>query len=45
MSVEELFNRDSKFKSIVDQAQDSYILENTSKDDYQSASLKSSMMQ
>ena len=47
MSVEELFARDNKFKSIVDQAQDSYI-ENTSRTDYQggqSQSLKSSMMQ
>ena len=32
MSVEALFSRDSKFKSIVDQAND--IGENTSRDDY-----------
>ena len=46
MAVDELFTRDSKFKSIVDQAQDSYIMENTtSKDDYQGGtSLKSSIV-
>ena len=48
MAVDELFTRDSKFKSsIVDQVQDSYIMENTtSKDDYQGgSSLKSSIVQ
>lgn len=34
MSVDELFIRDNKFKSIVDQAQDSYTMENTSRTDY-----------
>lgn len=43
MSVEELFSRDSKLKSIVDQATDNN--ENNSSDHYQGLSLKSSMQQ
>jgi len=43
MSIEELFKRDDKYKSIVEQATDN--LENTSRDDYQGNSLKSSLHQ
>ncbi len=41
MSVENLFQRDNKFKSIVDQATDN--VESTSRGDYHGGSLKSSM--
>ena len=41
MSVENLFQRDNKYKSIVDQATDN--IESTSRGDYHGGSLKSSM--